>query len=339
MSDPLLEELPILRELGADLRSAFRAAAQFDQLREAQRVPIALPGGAMTRPRPRAGSNRRRRVVASLLAAFIAVTGAAAAAISLSGGSSPPIRLPGGNGLCPPLGFPYVADASTKLFYPPNYPGLGKTRPTGCFASPQDARAAGYQLAPPPAGDTTLGDLYIGPATAAETRICHAAQRLTHRIVYCPGRLPVPWGASNIALPNCPSAGCSGSPLAISGSFTAPLSYVGSAAGIGDVAMWMLPTSWVFPTSPRGGPVYFRAGPIYLPAVYCAGFRAQLVSHTTFRGHPAAWYRGAHCLNGTAASTLSWRIGRESYAIAANGPARLRHRLIENIAAHLVVQR
>jgi len=338
MSDPLLEELPILRELGADLRSAFRAAEPFEQ-REAHAALIASPGGAMERPLRRAGNSRQRRVFALLLAAFIAATGVAAAAISLSGGSSPPVRLPGGNGLCPPLGFPYVADGSKKLFYPPNYPGLAKARPTGCFASPQDARAAGYALAPPPAGDTTLGELYVGPAPAAVTQRCHAAQRLTHRIVYCPGRLPAPWGASNIGLPNCPSAGCSASPLAISGSFTAPLSYVGSVAGIGDVAMWMLPTSWVFPTSPRGGPMYFRAGPIYLPAVYCAGFRAQLVSHTTFRGHPAAWYRGAHCLNGTAASTLSWRIGRESYAIAANGPSRLRHRLIEYIAAHLVAQR
>jgi len=310
-----------------------------DRLREAQAALIASPTGTTTRPLWRAGNSRQRRVLALLLAAFVAVTGAAATAISLSGGSSPPVRLPGGNGLCPPLSFPYVADASTKLFYPPNYPGLAKTQPTGCFASPQDARAAGYTIAPPPAGDSTLGALYIGPAPAAVARTCQAAQRLTHRVVYCPGRLPAPWGASDIGLPNCPSAGCSGSLLAISGSFTAPLSYVGSAAGIGDVAMWAVPTSWVFPTSPRGGPTYFRAGPTYLPAVYCAGFRAQLVSHTTFRGHPAAWYRGAHCLNGTAASTLSWRIGRESYAIAADGPAGLRHRLIEYIAAHLVAHR
>lgn len=176
----------------------------------------------------------------------------------------------------------------------------------------------------------------MGPAPAAVARMCQTARRLTHRVVYCPGRLPAPWGASNIGLPNCPSAGCVGSLLTISGSFMAPLSYVGSAAGIGDVAMWMVPTSWVFPVSPRGGPAYFRAGPTYLPAVYCAGFRAQLVSRTTFRGHLAAWYRGAHCLNGTAASTLSWRIGSESYAIAANGPTGRRHRLIEYIAAHLV---
>lgn len=106
---------------------------------------------------------------------------------------------------------------------------------------------------------------------------------------------PAPWNTSNIGLPNCPSAGCSGSLLAISGSFTAQPAYVGSAAGIGDVAMWAVPTTWVFPTSRRPGPAYFRAGPTYLPAVYCAGFRAQLISHTTFRGYPAAWYRGSHC--------------------------------------------
>ena len=61
------------------------------------------------------------RVVAVVLAVLIATTGAAAA-VSLSGGSSPPVRLPGGSGLCP-VSYPYVADTSQKLAYPPNYPG------------------------------------------------------------------------------------------------------------------------------------------------------------------------------------------------------------------------
>ena len=312
-----------------------------DRLREARAAMIATPPGTTERPPRGAGSSRHRRVLAVLLAVFVAVTGAAAAAISLSGGSSPPVRLPGGTGVCPPVAFPYVADASTKLVYPPNYPGavLATMRPTGCFASAQDARAAGYTVAPPPAGDTPLGGVYMGPAPAAVRRTCQAARTRIDRVVYCPSRLPAPWRTSNIGVPSCPSAGCSGSLLAISGSFTAPPSYVGSAAGIGDVAMWAVPTSWVFPRSRRAGPAYFRAGPAYLPAVYCAGSRAQLISHTTFRGHPAAWYRGSHCLNGNAASTLSWRIGRESYAIAADGPATLRRHVIEYIAAHLIAQR
>src|SRR3984957_12188149 len=162
------------------------------------------------------------------------MTGAAAAAISVSDGASPPVRLSGGSDLCP-VGYPYVVDTSQRLVYPPNWPGLSlrKAGAVECFASAHEARAAGDAIASPPAGDTMLGGLYLAPTPAAVRRACQAAQRLTRAVVYCPSRLPVPWlrGA-----PACPLARCS--VLSISGSFTAPASYVGSSAGIGDLTIW-----------------------------------------------------------------------------------------------------
>lgn len=331
--------------LGERLSTALGTPSQSDwsEVERMAQSPTIRPGDRSAPARDRGRSRpalRRPRLVPALLAALLVASGAAAA-VSLTAGSSPPVRLGNGSGLCPAESYPYVADTAQKLVYPPNYPGLQprKARTTRCFASIRDARDDGYTLAPPPAGDTTLAGLYLAAAPASVGHACRTAQHLIRGVVYCPSRLPAPWGASNLGLPSCPGAGCVGSLIVISGSFTAPLSYVGSAAGIGDVAMWAVPTRWVFPTTRDAGPINFRAGPVYLPAVYCAGFRARLTSRTTFRGHPAVWYRGSHCLNGTAASTLSWRIGRESYAIAADGPANVRRRLIEYIAAHLVALR
>jgi hypothetical protein len=331
--------------LGERLSTALGTPPESDWS-EVERMAQSITIAAGDRPAPTRDRGRSRpalrrpRVLLALLAALLVASGAAAA-VSLTAGSSPPVRLGNGFGLCPAESYPYVAVTAQKLVYPPNYPGLHprKARLTRCFASIRDARADGYTLAPPPAGDTTLAGLYIAPAPPSVRRACRTAQRLIRGVVYCPSRLPAPWGASNLGLPSCPGAGCVGSLMAISGSFTAPLSYFGSAAGIGDVAMWAVPTSWVFPTTQDAGPINFRAGPVYLPAVYCAGFRARLISQTTVRGHPAAWYGGSHCLNGKAAWTLSWRVGRESYAIAADGPANLRRHLIEYIAAHLVTLR
>jgi hypothetical protein len=267
----------------------------------------------------RAGQPRRYgRLVSAFLAVFVATSGVAAATVSLSGGSRPPVRLPGGGGLCP-VSYPYVADTSQKLAYSPNYPGppLREAGSIRCFASAHDARAAGYTLASAPTGDTMLGGLYLAPTPAAVRGMCQVAGRLTRTVVYCPGRLPVPWLRGG---PACPLAGCS--MLSISGSFTAPASYVGSSAGIGDLTIWEGPA---------------RQLRVYLPYFAGCGFGAdpRPIGHISFRGHPAAWYSCSISADSTG-SLLAWRIGGESYGITADGPARLRHRLVEYIAAHLV---
>ena len=186
-----------------------------------------------------------------------------------------------------------------------------------CFASPRDTRAAGYVIASAPIGDTMLGGLYLAPTPAAVRHLCQAAASLTHAVVYCPGRLPVPWLRGG---PACSLAGCS--MLSFSGSFTAPASYVGSSAGIGDLTIW------------EGSARQLR---VYVPYLAGCGFGAhpRPIGHTTFRGRPAAWYRCMISAQG-AGSLLEWRIGRLSYGITADGPAGLRRRLVEYIAAHLV---
>jgi hypothetical protein len=252
------------------------------------------------------------------LAVFVVTTGAAAAAVSLLGGSSPPVRLRGGSGLCP-VSYPYVADTSQKLVYPPNYPrpSLRKAGSIVCFASVKDARAVGYVIASPPIGDTVLGGVYLARTPAALRRTCQAAGSLAQAVVYCPGRLPVRWlrvGSS------CPLAGCS--VFSVSGSFTAPVSYVGSSAGIGDLSIW------------EGSARQLR---VYLPYFAGCGFGAdpRPLGHTSVRGHRATWYSCSMSAD-SRGSLLAWRIDRESYGIAADGPARLRRRLVEYIAAHLV---
>jgi hypothetical protein len=137
--------------------------------------------------------------------------------------------------------------------------------------------------------------------------------------VYCPRRLPAPWiDPADGINEDCPSAGCSAPLLSISGSFSAPSSYVGSAPGVGEVTVWALST---------------RQQRLYPYLVGC--MTARPISRTVFRGHPAAWYECPIFGDNTSA-VLEWRIGREVYGISANGAANLRRRLVEYIAAQLV---
>lgn len=274
----------------------------------------------------RRGHGRSWRVVAAWLAVALAGTGAAAAAISLSQGSSPPVRLPGGTGLCP-LGFPYAAEADQKLVYPPNYPGLpvASAHITSCFASVQDARNAGYRVPPPPAGDSTLGPLYLAPTPAAVRRTCRAAQRLTHAIVYCPSRLPAGWFTDTTGDPDCPTAGCAAPLLSISGTFPDPgYSTLPDSIGESSASMWAASAFQL-----RHDPVPIGCG------AAAPNAHTRLVGHTSFRRHPAGWYL---CPQG-GPLMLKWHIGSESYGITADGPTNLRRRLIGYIAAHLVPER
>lgn len=273
-----------------------------------------------------AGLGWRRRVVATWLVVLIAATGVAAAAIGLSAGSSPPVRLPGGTGLCP-LGYPYAAEADRKLVYPPNYPGRALTNAhvTSCFDSAQDARAGGYRIPPPPDGDTTLGPLYLAPSPATVRRTCDAAQRFTHATVYCPTRLPAGWTTDNVGDPDCPTAGCAAPLLSISGSFMDPGdATIGSGVGESSASIWAA-SAWQL----RHYPVPLGCG------AAAPNAHARTVGRTTFRGHAATWRQ---CPAG-GPLILEWHIANESYGISANGPAALRRRLIEYIAAHLIATR
>lgn len=264
---------------------------------------------------------RRPRVFTTLMVALLLISGAAAA-ITLTVASFPPIRLANGSGLCPGS-YPYVANTSTKLVYPPNYPGLqpGKARITRCFVSLGDARAAGYRLATAPAGLTMFGPLYMGPAPARVRRVCEAAQRHTHAVIFCPSRLPTPWLAP--VNPDCPSAGCAAPELSLAGSFATPPSYTGYGPGEGEgnISLWSASRYQLrHDAVPLGCGAF---GPLY---------DARRTGRTSFRGHPAGWYE----CTGMGPTVLAWHIGTQSYGITADGPAGFREHLIEYIAAHLV---
>lgn len=278
----------------------------------------ARPGsavGAVKRWGRRIGRQSGQRLIA-MTAVVLITTSGALAAVSLFGGSTTPVHLYGGRDLCPVV-YDVAAQVSTKLFYPSNYPGRefseGDIR---CFASAQYARQAGYRLAPVPSGYTKVGPIYFAAAPASITQTCETAQHKSRAVVYCPTRLPTPW-IHPLVNWDCP---CGGVPLlSLSGSFPAPNSYVGSE---GEVTIW------------SASAAQQRAFPYVL---YQCETPPQLLAHTRFRGHPAAWY--ACSIFGSASTVLKWHIGKQTYQISADGPAGPRRALVRYIAAHLIAER
>jgi len=163
-----------------------------------------------------------------------------------------------------------------------------------------------------------VGPLYLAPASALVRATCRAARALGVP-VFCPRLLPAPWTDPTSAVnPDCPSAGCSSTPLlSIWGSFTAPDSYAGSA-----------------PESAKSPLDHARTQQrLYPYLVGCPS--AKPISRTAFRGHPAAWY-DCQIFGNNTSSVLKWHIGAVQYGISANGPTGLRQRLIQNIARNLI---
>jgi hypothetical protein len=297
--------------------------AQSERPRESLqgRLQPAAPDRLRRRRRPRIGLRWRGRALGVALIALFAASGALAA-VSILGGSSAPVRLYGGQDLCP-VNYGYAAQASTRLFYPPNYPGrqFSEGQDLRCFASAKYARDAGYTPAPAPVGDARVGPIYLAPTPAPVRHTCAAAQRETRATIYCPGLLPTPWVHPAINW-DCPTAECHAPLLSLTGSFSAPSSYIGSAPGVGEATIWSA-TARQQRTFP------------YL--VGCLAAKPRLVGHTSFHGHPAAWYRCS--IFGSSTSTmLEWHIGKQSYGITADGPASIRRELVDYISAHLVAR-
>jgi hypothetical protein len=267
------------------------------------------------------GRLKARPRALGLVIGVLVAAASAAAAVSLSGGRAVPVRVPGGGSLCP-VGFGYVAYASLGVMYPPNFPGVlpRRAQATSCYASSQDAQAAGYRLASTPRGDRRLGPIYLAPASAVVRSACRAAEHLGVP-VFCPRLLPAPWTDPADAInADCPSAGCSAPLLSLWGEFSAPASYSGSAPGVGEVTIWAMSG---------------RQQQFYPYLVGCPS--AKPVSRTVFRGHPAAWYECPIPIFGIATSSaLKWHIGTVQYGVSANGPAGLRQRLVWYIARHLI---
>jgi len=117
--------------------------------------------------------------------------------------------------------------------------------------------------------------------------------------------------------------------LSLSGAFTT----VGTPAdtpGDGDASVW-------------AAPIGEASSQPYLVGCW-RGYGANRVlpprplSRTSFRGHPAAWYR---CdvpiiVSGPNDAAFQWRIGGWTYGVAAGGAPGLQRRLAAYMAAHLV---
>jgi hypothetical protein len=293
-------ELPILDEVGVELYRLFR-----DQHER---------GGPFRAVSARLRVHSR---LALLLVGTLIAASAATAAVTLTNQPTRPIA--GTHGIACQPGYEYLVSAKTGLVYPPSYPlvrQLGSK--TSCFSTEQAALNAGFKLAPPPKGDVQVGNFYFGPPTTVVLNACREARRTAGAAVYCPAQLPQEWADGTPTMNNdCPGAGCSNF-LAIAGSVVGYGFEVGGIESRADATVWAIST-----TQQRNNPG--RVG--------CKGKR---VGRTTFRGHPAGWYRCPDHDNGTVISALKWDIGQEHYGVSADGPHG--RTLAQYIAEHLVRQ-
>jgi len=132
-------------------------------------------------------------------------------------GSNP---LPMGNGLSQCAWTDgWAGYASSRTYYPPNYPQppAHRVSPSRCFGTPTEAVIAGYRPAPTPSGYLLVGDIYLEPAGQALARACAKAARELGFAVPCPTFVPTSWpGTAGLT---CPSSGdpaqamCSDGPI------------------------------------------------------------------------------------------------------------------------------
>lgn len=110
-----------------------------------------------------------------------------------SGRPSQPVPFQIGDRWRCPFGVNATVLSGRRLYRPLNFPGLSAgsiTRPEHCYATVQEAVAAGYDLAPTPVGDLLVEGVYLVPTTSAVRGQCDAAARRLGFPVPCPGLLP-----------------------------------------------------------------------------------------------------------------------------------------------------
>lgn len=112
-------------------------------------------------------------------------------------------ELAGDRWLCP-RPFPVKAYDSGE-FFPAEHPGHPPltVRPEACYRDPDRARAAGFDLAPPPAGVDVAGGLYLVPVVTPAPDVCRDLGAEVGFTVPCPSRLPWPANGSSCASGTC----------------------------------------------------------------------------------------------------------------------------------------
>ena len=89
-------------------------------------------------------------------------------------------------------------------YFPAHYPDRNEAeQPADCFADPQRADDAGYDLADPPEGAILAGGVYLEPTRAPTTAACGEVANYVGFTVPCPGRLPTPAFGPTCAQDSC----------------------------------------------------------------------------------------------------------------------------------------
>lgn len=116
-------------------------------------------------------------------------------------------QLAGDRWLCP-RPFPVKAYADGE-FFPREHPGAPSLsrRPEACYGDPDRARAAGYELGPPPPGVEVAGGLYLVPVLTPARDACRDLSAEVGFTVPCPRRLPWPANGSTCLPDTCTYAG------------------------------------------------------------------------------------------------------------------------------------
>ncbi|MDP9343136.1 MAG: hypothetical protein M3Q23_13820 [Actinomycetota bacterium] len=216
--------------------------------------------------------------------------------------------------------------ATGSAFYPPWFPVIDglPPDPLHCFASVEQAEAAGFTAAAAPPGGLEVGGVYLVPAHLEPT--CRRAARRLGFPVACPGLVP---GSPDAFQPYTLERGLFQEFL-LDGTFPAPPGYVGFAAG-GEqpfrpaTGHLIVETDAEYPMNGR----YGRRG-------YCSNQRAA--GHVVVRGvlgqfvlcPPGSEQHSHHVV-------LDWGEGGHTYAVSLHGHTALNRRLDRTIAEHVVL--
>ena len=241
-------------------------------------------------------------------------------ALSACGGShpaAPPGAAPFRAGrvfLCPGVSFPGYE--RRHLFYPPRFPATppATVRPTRCFVTTEQARAAGYRPAPLPSKDVAVGPIYLVPAEPfLEIRCRHAAARVGFAVP-CPGLLPSAGTVAGIY----PDKGS----FVMEWDFGGPSGYKGIPSGSSNHMFFMAARGELSPTGRNS----------------FAGCPSQReLGRTPVRGHQGVVYAcasGSDFMN-SGHVLVRWREGGVVYEVSLHSPTAVNRTIAEKVAASI----
>jgi hypothetical protein len=229
-----------------------------------------------------------------------------------------PYRL--GDGWRCPLRRPVLAMADGRS-YPPWHPTSppADARAVACHQTPEEAAAAGYPTAPPPAGGMVVGGVYLIPTDRAFRARCRPAADRLGFAVPCPGLLPVP--ARGTAPPDlcgrqAPCDNAAGFILRQEG-FQVPASYFGiDKQAQGALELTAFPARQSAPVVDFACDTERRIG-----AVGVQGTRAELVACP-------GW-------SSSGQMTLRWTQTGTRISLSLQGTSEVNRRLLVALATHL----